>query len=606
MAGKTNYTIYLNLGGDALRGINEIIRRVQLLNRELIRTKAHLKGVKIPKMPAWVTRGGSGRPATPPPIPDTRTPFQRQMDVMRGRIMGRFARYRNELTFPTGSLRYFGVRSAMSGSRLIGGLGLDAMYGLNAVSGGALIPIVNMAVATALPAVLTAMSGGLFYTIGTRIINSAAFSESVSRQLQYGTARIRLGDAAYDSVRRFADMQAMNYGASRTGTIGLMSTFTGFEVGGKQLTPENAMWLTRFANINALRSGKNSAVVGLNLQQILSTGSGIDIKELIKSDPMFLSYLREEMHRANYQNDIYQFVRERPQGFIDAAEAYMQAVPVPEIAKLPGRMSVAKENLWDKVTTELEPIWEGITDSYELLMKGLEGVVDHIKREFLDENGNLKEEVKTALDTFVSLFITVSDALVDIVSNIVKIVSFLRKNMSTLLGPMGILRTLFPDSPINRLPHVKKWDEFIKNVPFVGDPDTDTANRIREEDKRRIATEYYRNQARKKGRLNADRAIPPPNLIDDLYQQAMREGEVGEKPNLTAAVGANAADQMKGIAANKRSLIINFNQPVVTQDIQIDGANDEDITNRFYDVTEEAVATALMSVFHTTTANGAI
>ena len=75
-------------------------------------------------------------------------------------------------------------------------------------------------------------------------------------------------------------------GGSRAGLVSLMNTMTGLTVGDTKLSSRDAQWFGQLAAKISAVSGRDLQIVGLNLQQLLTTWQGIDMKELFKSVPL--------------------------------------------------------------------------------------------------------------------------------------------------------------------------------------------------------------------------------------------------------------------------------------------------------------------------------
>ena len=247
---------------------------------------------------------------------------------------------------------------------------------------------------------IPALAGGLGYWAGMRTLKSQSMQEAAANNMRYNMARHSLGEGYDDAFRAASDI-AVSTGSSRVGTLDLISTLTGLNVGGTLLSQEQASYLANITAKLAHASNRDMGVVGLNMQQILTSWQGIDIKELIKSVPLIGKFLQDERRKAGSNEDIYAFVRSNPQAFFRALEEFNKMVKISPVAMARGQIALNRENFFLKLEKLFEPVAERMADAntklYDILGEAAEEFfseqnlnnVDSIINNFLEASKTL-------------------------------------------------------------------------------------------------------------------------------------------------------------------------------------------------------------------------
>lgn len=238
-----------------------------------------------------------------------------------------------------------------------------------------------------------ALAGGLGYWAGMRTLKSQSMQEAAANNMRYNMARHSLGEGYDDAFRAASDI-AVSTGSSRVGTLDLISTLTGLNVGGKLLSQEQASYLANITAKLAHASNRDMGVVGLNMQQILTSWQGIDIKELIKSVPLIGKFLQDERRKAGSNEDIYAFVRSNPQAFFRALEEFNKTVKISPVAMARGQIALNRENFFLKLEKLFEPVAKRMAD----INTKLYDILGDVAEEFFS-NQNL-DNVDSILDNF--------------------------------------------------------------------------------------------------------------------------------------------------------------------------------------------------------------
>lgn len=247
---------------------------------------------------------------------------------------------------------------------------------------------------------IPALAGGLGYWAGMRTLKSQSMQEAAANNMRYNMARRSLGEGYDDAFRAASDI-AVSTGSSRVGTLDLISTLTGLNVGGTLLSQEQASYLANITAKLAHASNRDMGVVGLNMQQILTSWQGIDIKELIKSVPLIGKFLQDERRKAGSNEDIYAFVRSNPQAFFRALEEFNKMVKISPVAMARGQIALNRENFFLKLEKLFEPVAKRMADAntklYDILGEAAEEFfseqnlnnVDSIINNFLEASKTL-------------------------------------------------------------------------------------------------------------------------------------------------------------------------------------------------------------------------
>lgn len=238
-----------------------------------------------------------------------------------------------------------------------------------------------------------ALAGGLGYWAGMRVLKSESMQEAAANNMRYNMARQSLGKGYDDAFRAASDI-AVSTGSSRVGTLDLISTLTGLNVGGTLLSQEQASYLANITAKLAHASNRDMGVVGLNMQQILTSWQGMDIKELIKSVPLMGKLIQDEIRKAGSNENIYAFVRSNPQAFFRALEEFNKMVKISPVAMARGQIALNRENFFLKLEKLFEPVAKRMAD----INTKLYDILGDVAEEFFS-NQNL-DNVDSILDNF--------------------------------------------------------------------------------------------------------------------------------------------------------------------------------------------------------------
>lgn len=320
---------------------------------------------------------------------------------------------------------------------------------------------------------IPALAGGLGYWAGMRTLKSQSMQEAAANNMRYNMARHSLGEGYDDAFRAASDI-AVSTGSSRVGTLDLISTLTGLNVGGKLLSQEQASYLANITAKLAHASNRDMGVVGLNMQQILTSWQGIDIKELIKSVPLIGKFLQDERRKAGSNEDIYAFVRSNPQAFFRALEEFNKTVKISPVAMARGQIALNRENFFLKLEKLFEPVAKRMAD----INTKLYDILGDVAEEFFS-NQNL-DNVDSILDNFQKASKTLLEAAAKFGNAAINVGSWTVENPWTTIAGLYALfgkgslqmkvATIVAGSIIDQANKVDKKEEDIAIRDLKNDP----------------------------------------------------------------------------------------------------------------------------------------
>lgn len=220
--------------------------------------------------------------------------------------------------------------------------------------------------------------GGIAYKLGRNSLMSEGTNTAIQNIAAYDMVRLTRGND-FNNIYRSATDIALKTGASRAGTVSLLNTLSGLTVGGTKLNDRDANFFANVASKISAVSGRDMQLVGLNLQQLLTTWQGIDMKELFKSVPLIEKYIFDIRARSkNKGEDIYSFIRNNPQAIIDAFAQLLESFNLPESAIARGRVTLSEEELGITKTKSLEKFYVAIADLSVSINKSLEKLYEEL------------------------------------------------------------------------------------------------------------------------------------------------------------------------------------------------------------------------------------
>lgn len=621
------YQIELNLKGDLNAKLDDAIKKAQ--NLKSITNNIGGRGGSF-------NNPAGGRRYNPyPHIPEERMNLWRRMNYAAYRYpfannrhllrnIDRYyqARQRFSNNFIANSFTYSGwQRNLGNFANLIGSVGKAALQAIPALKSviGTLGGIVGLKA-------VSIAGGGLLYRWGRNNLMSEQTSQAISNVSQYNMARLAQGSGYNEMFRNATDIVTQT-GGSRAGLVSLMNTMTGLTVGDTKLSSRDAQWFGQLAAKISAVSGRDLQIVGLNLQQLLTTWQGIDMKELFKSVPLIEKYVFDlRAQSKNKGEDIYSFIRENPQALIKAFEKFIGQFELPRAGVLKGRVQLSEENLEADKLEYLEDFYEDIANTSIHINESLSKLYKIFGEGY---DGSIFQKAISAFDSFISGIIDVVSKIINWINEHPTISSFIGGFGSGALvgssaGPIGsvvgglasgataALWSKVPEYNLTKEQAISKLKGTILRTNYI----------YREPSDDKLYKSGYLTSAVKDIKLSADDI---ETLFNNLNNLGTKEAKDLIKrlryytPDLTALSRAfeltskefipaptvspvkDETGRMKDLSKGSKSLIINFNKSIVDMDNHINTTDPSTIMREIEDYVSQAIARGLNIAFNQAT-----
>lgn len=263
------------------------------------------------------------------------------------------------------------------------------------------------------------VSSGIPFLVGTKLLNSNNMAEAASNLMQMRMAEKGLG-GNYQATLNRATQLAAEYGFSRVGMLNAMNMFTGLNVDGKKLTPEEASHLAEVVGKIAHVGGLSFERVNVNLQQLLGQAvpSIRDIRELVGQAPFIGKLAMNMMEERGVQGDYRDWLKNKSnlRSVLDEFNELVESHPV---MKAKGQIALAKENFWMRIADGLSPYWDKIAQANEKLYSWLsDKIVNWISNIDVNKVGAKLDQFILELDTFASAIQTIANTIGSIANGI--------------------------------------------------------------------------------------------------------------------------------------------------------------------------------------------
>lgn len=262
-------------------------------------------------------------------------------------------------------------------------------------------------------------SSGLPLLVGTKLLNSNNMSEAASNLMQMRMAEKGLG-GNYQATLNRATQLAAEYGFSRVGMLNAMNMFTGLNVDGKKLTPEEASHLAEVVGKIAHVGGLSFDRVNRNIQQLLAMAvpNSRDLNELTTQAPyigkLAMNMMEERGGRGDYR--VWLKNKSNLRSVLDEFNELVESHPV---MKARGQIALAKENFWMRIADGLSPYWDKIAQANEKLYSWLgDKIVNWISNIDVNKVGAKLDQFILELDTFASAIQTIANTIGSIANGI--------------------------------------------------------------------------------------------------------------------------------------------------------------------------------------------
>ena len=309
-------------------------------------------------------------------------------------------------------------------------------------------------------------SSGLPLLVGTKLLNSNNMAEAASNLMQMRMAEKGLG-GTYPATLNRATQLAAEYGFSRVGMLNAMNMFTGLNVDGKKLTPEEASHLAEVVGKIAHVGGLSFERVNVNLQQLLGQAvpSIRDIRELVGQAPFIGKLAMNMMEERGVQGDYRDWLKNKSnlRSVLDEFNELVESHPV---MKARGQIALAKENFWMRIADGLSPYWDKIAQANEKLYSWLgDKIVSWVSNIDVDAVG-------VKLDSFIKELDKFANAIGYIAKGIGATVDFIKSSLDKLpLRNIGNGSKLLPEIP-NYIPASSPSGTYTTEYNWLNKPKT--------------------------------------------------------------------------------------------------------------------------------------
>lgn len=474
------------------------------------------------------------------------------------------------------------------------------------------------------------VGGGLLYKFGKRSLMGESVTTAIQNTATYDMVRLTRG-SDFENIYKNASDIAAKTGASRSGTISLLNTLSGLTVGNTKLNDRDANFFANVASRISAMSGRDMQIVGLNLQQLLTTWQGIDMKELFKSVPLIEKYVFDLRAKSkNKGEDIYSFIRNNPQSLIDAFAKFSESYNLSDVAVARGRVALSEEELSMSKMKSLEKFYIAIADLSVSINKALEGLYAEIGKIDFKPLLNTFEDFVMSIISIGSSFAKFlqSDEFIrikNIISNAAKgVVAGYAVGGPIGGGVGGIAGTLYGGlkDPDKYSPEQRALFSQLSNNSFLKN------NLIRFGIK---STSLFRDDEGKLRYSSVNNAPTTIKLSKDEYTQLIKELSFGSKrlnqmgfdllrgvgteqtikdvlagmdnykPKIQGVSGDEETGKLQSLTRGSRALIINFNKSIVEMINNMQPNDTESLLKGMEEVAENAVTRGLHIAFNNAT-----
>lgn len=474
------------------------------------------------------------------------------------------------------------------------------------------------------------VGGGLLYKFGKRSLMGESVTTAIQNTATYDMVRLTRG-SDFENIYKNASDIATKTGASRSGTVSLLNTLSGLTVGNTKVNDRDANFFANVASRISAVSGGDMQIVGLNLQQLLTTWQGIDMKELFKSVPLIEKYVFDlRAQSKNKGEDIYSFIRNNPQSLIDAFAKFSESYNLPDVAVARGRVALSEEELSMSKTKSLEKFYIAIADLSVSINKALEGLFTEIGKIDFKPLLNTFEDFVMSIISIGSSFAKFlqSDEFIrikNIISNAAKgVVAGYAVGGPIGGGVGGIAGTLYGGlkDPDKYSPEQRALFSQLSNNSFLKN------NLIRFGIK---STSLFRDDEGKLRYSSVNNAPTTIKLSKDEYTQLIKELSFGSKrlnqmgfdllrgvgteqtikdvlagmdnykPKIQGVSGDEETGKLQSLTRGSRALIINFNKSIVEMINNMQPNDTESLLKEMEEVAENAVTRGLHIAFNNAT-----
>lgn len=582
-----NYSIVLNLRGSAVTNSKKLADNLERADKAAKSLKGNLQG--MPNVPTGGRGGyyggvGGGRPTYGSSMGNGLVSSVTTLSTQSGLgTVFRFAGQLNTALAVTDAI----FRTAAQAIKI------GAKFNIMAYTGGA--QLLNK---------------------GAQILTSSQMGEGIRLLQRRQQARLGFG-AGYAEAQERADLLAASYGLDPSNVIASMNVLAGMKVGGRKISTAQAERLTQVGGLIAQQSGMSFETVMINIQQMMSQAvpSMRDIRQLLTHAPILGRYALQEMEKKGITGmTAMEYLKADKGGLMAVFERYLSENP--SLLSMRARGVVQRANTGFFANLAQNEKWLMLADKYSEVVEKLSSALSTGLTRLAQS-----PEIVTSVNRFVvllenapSAFSSISNFLERVIRTANKILGIdspearqrtdaeraVRGYVGYWVGRGGgtfsdIYRekgwtipkdpNLFIEDVMNRLgvnllPYVRF------GIPYGDDRFTRAVAKARAAGTPENYMRYHSTDAREAGYWLT-------HIKESPIYEALQNMTGGNMGLLTALSGGGAGEAISGYGSDRKSLVINFNAPIVEWDSTINADDPQDVVNTVSETIEGAASRAI-------------
>lgn len=410
------YSIVLNLGGNAVSQAEKLARALDMADKNanqlaarLSMVKSVLTGMPVVRVPFSQSYGYGGYSSRPYAGGRPRSQYQRERDV-------NYTRHRSTRIASWGTGFNIGGFSGRLSTIIqpdVNGqiLGMDAaklMKGVNVAS-------IATGIVTAVgKAVVKAVAGGTLVQYGAgagvnavfnRLLMSSGMTEGIRISQRRRQAQLGLG-AGYAQAMAYADELAENYGLERSAALSSLNVMTGLRVGSgnERLSMATSAALTRVGGLISQQSGASFERVMTNIQQLMTQSNPNirDIRELLNQAPILGRYALDEMEKQGVTGvDKNTWLKDQA-NILSVLQRYDIENASSTIMQARGMVTRSRQDFYARIAEN--PNWLTVAGNTSNLMDAAANAVSNLLTAFSESQG-----LQNSVNSLVALIDTVGN-----------------------------------------------------------------------------------------------------------------------------------------------------------------------------------------------------
>lgn len=467
---------------------------------------------------------------------------------------------------------------------------------------------------------------------GADILTSSQMGEGIRLLQRRQQARLGFG-AGYAEAQSRADLLAASYGLDPSNVIASMNVLAGMRIGNKRISTAQAERLTQVGGLIAQQSGMSFETVMVNIQQMMAQAvpSMRDIRQLLTHAPILGRYALDEMEKRGVTGmTAMEFLKSDKGAVMGIFERYLNENPALLAMKARGIVQQSQTGFY--ATLAQNPSWLNVADKYSEVMASFANSISKIITaltgatsintsinaflELLNDAPTLIDSFASKLDTWLAdageqLGINVggykerAQVRTESEEQIRKYVTALLpsfRDFSVLTGVKNPSDEVLVRTIMSELSKAKGGiSSFISYEPFETDLKTRTYGFGGSYTESVIPVGMQRQQFKKRY------GYSPDFMFSDRIQSYVGGNILNEKMikflagqvnayNSPASLTADAAmsgEAISGYGSDRKSLVINFNAPIVEWDSTINADDPQDVVNTVSENIEGAASRAI-------------